>query len=90
MPKVVYAGMMQYDGDEQIPELYLVKPPAIDKTLSEYLATNGVFQIACSKLKNTATSPISGMAINPATSTNRKKSTWKSHRTPCHLSNARG
>ena len=49
VPKVVYAGMMQYDGDEQIPELYLVKPPAIDKTLSEYLSTNGVFQIACSE-----------------------------------------
>ena len=49
VPKVVYAGMMQYDGDEQIPELYLVKPPAIDKTLSEYLSNNDIFQVACSE-----------------------------------------
>ncbi|TVR13688.1 MAG: 2,3-bisphosphoglycerate-independent phosphoglycerate mutase [Planctomycetota bacterium] len=48
-PQVVYAGMMQYDGDEHIPELFLVKPPVIDRTLSEYLAANGVFQSACSE-----------------------------------------
>ncbi|TVR45007.1 MAG: 2,3-bisphosphoglycerate-independent phosphoglycerate mutase [Planctomycetota bacterium] len=48
-PQVTYAGMMQYDGDEHIPELFLVTPPAIDRTLSDHLAANGVFQMACSE-----------------------------------------
>ena len=48
-PQVVYAGMMQYDGDEQIPQRYLVAPPAIDRTFGEYLAANGVHQLACSE-----------------------------------------
>ncbi len=48
-PDVVYAGMMQYDGDENIPERYLVSPPAIDRTFGEYLAANGVQQLACSE-----------------------------------------
>ncbi|NRA40049.1 MAG: 2,3-bisphosphoglycerate-independent phosphoglycerate mutase, partial [Planctomycetes bacterium] len=48
-PDVVYAGMMQYDGDENIPARYLVAPPAIDRTLGSYLAANGVQQLACSE-----------------------------------------
>lgn len=48
-PKVLYAGMMEYDGDLHIPRNYLVKPPAIDNTLGEYLANNGVRQFACSE-----------------------------------------
>ncbi|MCB1170054.1 MAG: 2,3-bisphosphoglycerate-independent phosphoglycerate mutase [Leptospiraceae bacterium] len=35
--KVHFAGMMEYDGDLKIPENYLVPPPAIDETLSEYM-----------------------------------------------------
>lgn len=49
VPKVYYAGMMQYDGDLLIPEHYLVSPPAIDKTLGEYLAELGLRQFACSE-----------------------------------------
>ncbi len=48
-PDVFYAGMMQYDGDLGIPSRYLVAPPAIDRTLGEYLAKNGVAQFACSE-----------------------------------------
>jgi 2,3-bisphosphoglycerate-independent phosphoglycerate mutase len=48
-PKVVYAGMMQYDGDLGVPEKYLVTPPAIDRTMSEYLSNAGVKQFAISE-----------------------------------------
>ena len=48
-PKVCYAGMMQYDGDLRIPEKYLVTPPAIDRTMSEYLVATGLHQLAISE-----------------------------------------
>jgi 2,3-bisphosphoglycerate-independent phosphoglycerate mutase len=48
-PKVFYAGMMQYDGDRQIPPRYLVSPPLIDNTLSEYLIKFHLRQFACSE-----------------------------------------
>lgn len=48
-PDVYFAGMMQYDGDLQIPRKFLVKPPAIDRTLGAYLAANGVPQFAISE-----------------------------------------
>lgn len=49
IPDVFYAGMMEYDGDLHIPPKYLVLPPAIDHTLSEYLAHQGLRQFACSE-----------------------------------------
>jgi 2,3-bisphosphoglycerate-independent phosphoglycerate mutase len=48
-PDVIYAGMMEYDGDTHMPPKYLVSPPAIDRTVSEYLARNGVSQFAISE-----------------------------------------
>ncbi|MCK5676669.1 MAG: 2,3-bisphosphoglycerate-independent phosphoglycerate mutase, partial [Verrucomicrobia bacterium] len=48
-PDVLYAGMMQYDGDLGVPEKYLVTPPAIDRTMSEYLSNAGVKQFAISE-----------------------------------------
>jgi 2,3-bisphosphoglycerate-independent phosphoglycerate mutase len=48
-PDVLYAGMMQYDGDLQIPSQFLVSPPDIDRTLGEYLARNDVPQLAVSE-----------------------------------------
>ena len=45
-PDVLYAGMMEYDGDLKIPPMYLVNPPAISRTVSEYLVHNGVSQLA--------------------------------------------
>ncbi len=49
LPRVTYAGMMEYDGDLRIPKRYLVPPPAIDRTISEYLALSGVKQFAISE-----------------------------------------
>lgn len=49
IPDVLYAGMMQYDGDLGVPERYLVTPPAIDRTMSEYLSNAGVKQLAISE-----------------------------------------
>ena len=49
IPKVIYAGMMQYDGDLNIPKKYLVFPPDIDRTVSEYLALSGIRQYAISE-----------------------------------------
>lgn len=48
-PDVLYAGMMQYDGDLCVPEKYLVSPPAIDRTMSEYLSNAGIEQFAISE-----------------------------------------
>ncbi len=48
-PAVRYAGIMQYDGDEQIPRRYLVEPPAIDNTVGELLAAAGCSTFAISE-----------------------------------------
>ncbi|MCB9649203.1 MAG: 2,3-bisphosphoglycerate-independent phosphoglycerate mutase [Deltaproteobacteria bacterium] len=48
-PDVLYAGMMEYDGDYHIPSRYLVRPPAIDHTMGEYLVKNGARIFACSE-----------------------------------------
>ncbi|MCA9506460.1 MAG: 2,3-bisphosphoglycerate-independent phosphoglycerate mutase [Spirochaetaceae bacterium] len=48
-PELLYAGMMEYDGDLKLPSRYLVAPPAIDRTLGEYLARNGLPQLAISE-----------------------------------------
>jgi 2,3-bisphosphoglycerate-independent phosphoglycerate mutase len=48
-PEVFYAGMMQYDGDLLVPKNYLVSPPAIDRTVGEYLAASGTRSLAISE-----------------------------------------
>jgi len=48
-PDVLYAGMMEYDGDLHIPGHYLVDPPEIDRTVSEYLCSAGVSMFAISE-----------------------------------------
>ena len=48
-PNVVYAGMLQYDGDLKLPEKFLVNPPEIRNTLSELLVANGLRQYAVSE-----------------------------------------
>ncbi len=48
-PKVFYAGMMEYDGDLHIPKNYLVNPPLIERTVSEYLCAAGVPSFAVSE-----------------------------------------
>ena len=49
VPNVVYAGMLEYDGDLHIPSKYLVNPPEITETMGEYLANTGVKQYAISE-----------------------------------------
>lgn len=49
VPDVVYAGMLQYDGDLNLPKKYLVNPPEITNTLSEVLVNAGVYQYAVSE-----------------------------------------
>ena len=48
-PKVVFAGMLEYDGDLHIPKKHLVSPPEITETMGEYLANTGVTQLAISE-----------------------------------------
>ncbi|NLK04732.1 MAG: 2,3-bisphosphoglycerate-independent phosphoglycerate mutase [Spirochaetales bacterium] len=48
-PKVEYAGMMEYDGDLHVTAQYLVTPPAIDKTIAEYLCASKVKQFSISE-----------------------------------------
>ncbi|MFH0735326.1 MAG: 2,3-bisphosphoglycerate-independent phosphoglycerate mutase [bacterium] len=48
-PKVFYAGIMEYDGDLHIPKNYLVEPPVIERTMSEYLCADGVKSFAVSE-----------------------------------------
>src|SRR6056297_3185891 len=49
IPKVEYAGMMEYDGDLHIPKQFLVPPPSIERTMAEYLVNSGVRQYSVSE-----------------------------------------
>ncbi|MBI9100259.1 MAG: 2,3-bisphosphoglycerate-independent phosphoglycerate mutase [Spirochaetaceae bacterium] len=49
VPNVEYAGMMEYDGDLHIPRQYLVNPPAINRTMAEFLCGSGVTQLSISE-----------------------------------------
>ena len=46
---VKFAGMLQYDGDLNIPEKYLVQPPVIENTLTEVLCKAGIYEFAVSE-----------------------------------------
>ena len=49
VPAVLYAGMLEYDGDLHIPSRYLVSPPEITNTMTEYLVSAGVSELAISE-----------------------------------------
>ncbi len=49
VPSVLYAGMLEYDGDLHIPSRYLVSPPEITNTMTEYLVGAGVNELAISE-----------------------------------------
>ena len=49
VPKVKYAGLLEYDAELHIPRRYLVEPPRIRQTLTELLAENGISEYACSE-----------------------------------------
>ena len=48
-PDVIFAGMMEYDGDLHIPGKYLVSSPKIDGVMGEYLIATGIRQFALSE-----------------------------------------
>ncbi len=48
-PRVMFAGMTQYDGDLRLPGKYLVAPPQIAGTMGELLAISGASQLAISE-----------------------------------------
>lgn len=48
-PDVMFAGMLQYDGDLKIPGRYLVNPPEIHETLTQVLSENGIREYAVSE-----------------------------------------
>ena len=49
VPAVLYAGMLEYDGDLHIPSRFLVNPPEITNTMTEYLCSVGVRELAISE-----------------------------------------
>ena len=49
VPAVLYAGMLEYDGDLHIPSRYLVSPPEITNTMTEYLVSAGISELAISE-----------------------------------------
>ncbi len=48
-PDVLYAGMMEYDGDLHVPRRFLVSPPAIDRTVGEFVCAAGIRSLAISE-----------------------------------------
>jgi 2,3-bisphosphoglycerate-independent phosphoglycerate mutase len=48
-PDVLFAGMMQYDGDLHLPKHYLVQPPSIDRSVGEYMCANRIPAFAVSE-----------------------------------------
>ncbi|MBN2418027.1 MAG: 2,3-bisphosphoglycerate-independent phosphoglycerate mutase [Deltaproteobacteria bacterium] len=49
LPDILYSGMMEYDGDTHMPPNYLVQPPDIERTVSEYLCAARVKSFAVSE-----------------------------------------
>ncbi len=49
VPDVLYAGMLEYDGDLHVPHNYLVNPPEITNTQTEYLVSAGINELAISE-----------------------------------------
>lgn len=48
-PNVCYAGLLQYDGDLQLPKRFLVNPPEIKNTLTEVLVAAKINEFAISE-----------------------------------------
>lgn len=48
-PDVLFAGMMEYDGDLHIPKNYLVSPPLIDGPVGVYMCASGITSFALSE-----------------------------------------
>ena len=48
-PKVMYAGMLEYDSERKIPKNYLAEPPKIKNTLTEELCKYNIREYAISE-----------------------------------------
>lgn len=48
-PHIMYAGLLEYDGDLHLPKRFLVNPPEIKNTLTEVLVANKVNEFAISE-----------------------------------------
>lgn len=48
-PNILFAGMMQYDGDLKIPGKFLVNPPQIEGAVSVYMTHSGITSFAISE-----------------------------------------
>lgn len=49
IPDVLFAGMMEYDGDLHIPQNYLVAPPQIEGPVGAYMCANRISSFAISE-----------------------------------------
>jgi 2,3-bisphosphoglycerate-independent phosphoglycerate mutase len=49
VPDVLFAGMMQYDGDLHIPHNFLVNPPVIERSVGDYMCANQIPSFAVSE-----------------------------------------
>lgn len=49
MPKIFFCGMLQYDGDLEVPKKYLVEPPRIERCMSEFLCAQNIASFAVSE-----------------------------------------
>ena len=49
LPDILYAGIMEYDGDTHMPPNFLVSPPTIDRTISDYLCAEKISSFAISE-----------------------------------------
>eukprot|EP00755_Sulcionema_specki_P003938 Sspe_Gene.3980::Locus_1328_Transcript_1_1_Confidence_1.000_Length_1725::g.3980::m.3980/K15633/gpmI; 2,3-bisphosphoglycerate-independent phosphoglycerate mutase len=50
-PRVRFAGMMQYDGDQELPKHFLVPSPRVRRTSGEFLCKTGVRTFACAETR---------------------------------------
>lgn len=89
-PKVVYAGMLEYDGDLHIPSRYLVAPPEIKNTLGEHLCKSGVRQLAISETQKYGHVTYFGMGTRVGNSTINLKHTLKFLLTSYRLKSVHG
>ena len=48
-PDVFFCGMLEFDGDLNVPNHYLVNPPVIDQTMVEYLCAENIKSFAISE-----------------------------------------
>ena len=48
-PEVFYCGMLQFDGDLNVPNKYLVNPPVIEQTMVEYMCAENLRTFAISE-----------------------------------------